>query len=293
MIFSCPRSFVVTCNTMLGSWQDIPRKTFLTLGNRTAKHFCQHVSMKVCFGVCPWRAVLWHKQTKQLPLALPTTLLIAARPPRAYVPAPPPMPSSCCFKLHDCKLPVLREEILLSGCEGSKGSQCLGFRGLKEIRRQCQSSPTGMASPPASLVLPGAGCGMPHTDVMVMPGIVVLLLTFTFSFSPLFPSSGWGWQLPMRRGGAPSAARGVIRRAHHVGFFSTCGFSQSKAVLLCFANILPSKTASNLQLCHSNAYIKPKAKSFKIRNKHTVLLHNYTHKNGRIPIPHSNLAVLC
>lgn len=80
MIFSCPRSFVVTCNTILGSWQDIPRKTFLTSGNKTVKRFCQRVSMKVCFGVCPWRAVLWHKQTNQLPLALPTTLVIAARP---------------------------------------------------------------------------------------------------------------------------------------------------------------------------------------------------------------------
>lgn len=73
-------------------------------------------------------------------------------------------------------------------------------------------------------------------------------------------------------------------------FFSThaVGSSQSQTILLCFANILPSETASNLQLCCSNAYIKPKAKSFRIWNPHFVgSWLNYMRKNGRIPIPHS------
>lgn len=154
---------------------------------------------------------------------------------------------------------------MLSGCEESKSSQCLDSRRLREIRRQCQSSPMGMTLPPASLVLSVAGCGMPHTDSVVMPGTVALLLAFVL-FLLSSPSSGWGWQPSMRRGGAPSAARGVIRQAHCVGFFSTraVGCSQSQTILLCFANILPSETASNLQLCHSNAYTKPRAKSFKI-----------------------------
>lgn len=119
MIFSCPRAFMVACDTILGSWQDILRKTFLALGNQTIELFCQHLSVKACFAVCLSRAVLGHKQTKQLPLALPTTLLIAARAPWGHVPAPLPAPSSSFLIFLNCKSPVLGEGPSLSGCEGN------------------------------------------------------------------------------------------------------------------------------------------------------------------------------
>lgn len=106
-----------------------------------------------------------------------------------------------------------------------------------------------------------------------------------FLFLLSSPSSGRGWQPSVRQGGCPSVARGVIRQSHRVGFFSTraVGSSQSQTILLCFANILPSKTASNLQLCRSNTYIKPKAKSFKICNPHFGSWHNYMRKKWEDP----------
>lgn len=38
---------MMTCNTILGSWQDILRKTFLASGNKTTKCFCQCLSMSL------------------------------------------------------------------------------------------------------------------------------------------------------------------------------------------------------------------------------------------------------
>lgn len=86
---------------------------------------------------------------------------------------------------------------------------------------------------------------------------------FFFSSLPLILDGAW--QPSVRKGGAPSAARGAIR--HTVwDFLSTCAViaSQNQIILQCFPSIEPSKTASNLQLCCSNSYTKPKAKSFRI-----------------------------
>jgi len=176
--------------------------------------------MKACFGFCPSRAGLGHEQTKQLPLAIPTTLLLAARLPRGHVPAPPPTTSSSFFILHNCKSLVLGDQQSLSRCEGSKSSQCSGSRKLRKTRRQSQSSPMGMASPPTSVVLPEAGCGTPYTDAVVMPGTVALLLAFAFSFSPLFLFLWTGVAAIREMRWSPSSSK----ESHHTGtlrgFFS-------------------------------------------------------------------------
>lgn len=72
-----------------------------------------------------------------------------------------------------------------SGCEESKSFQGLGSRRLREIRRQCQFSPMGIASQPHpwfSQELP-VGCHL--LMPLIMPETLVLLLTFLFSSLPL------------------------------------------------------------------------------------------------------------
>lgn len=178
----------MTCNTILGSWQDILRKTFLASGKQNHQTFLPMFVHEACFGVCikgwPWAPA---DPAASLGPSLLTTLLIAVRPPQGRVPASPPMPSFAYFVLHNCKSYVLREEQSLSGCEGSRSSQCLGSRRLWESRRQGQSPPMGMASSPTSLVLPATGCARPSTNAVVIPGTVALILACMFSFSHLFP----------------------------------------------------------------------------------------------------------
>lgn len=114
---------MMTCNTILGSWQDILRKTFLASGKQNHQMFLPMLVHEACFGVCikgwPWAAA---DPAASLGPSLLTTIITAVRPPQGRVPAPPPMPSHAYFVLPNCKSCVLREEQSLSGREGSRSS---------------------------------------------------------------------------------------------------------------------------------------------------------------------------
>lgn len=92
---------MVTCKTILGSWQDILRKTFLASRNKTTKRFCQCLSMRLAVVSVHQGLALGTSRPSIFPWPFPpTTLFIAAWPPHGCIPAPSPMPSSVFLVLH-------------------------------------------------------------------------------------------------------------------------------------------------------------------------------------------------
>lgn len=149
MIFSYPSALMVARNAILGSWQDILKKTFLTSGNETAKCSCSHLSLEAFFGVHPLEAGRRHEHSERLTQPIPQIFSPSHLPghlgdtflhrhPDHHLPLP--------YHAGRCRSPVLGEEPSHSGCEGRKGPW------LKEVRRPWPSPAWGNGLP---MRLPG------------------------------------------------------------------------------------------------------------------------------------------